>query len=193
MANIESTLGKCQVYGRRTDQAPQGIAELGPEVWRIDKPEAQRGLQILGTPIGSREFVSAKLEERMQGERRLLNWLPQLPDLQCAWSLLLYCASPRANHLLRTVPPAEVQEYAAAHDMSMGCTLHALLGNPELDADTQGFAQQLATLPGRHGGLGLQNAVRTAPAAYWAAWADGLHLMQQRRRRAAGFFTSLLA
>ena len=45
--------------------------------------------------------------------RRLLDELPHLPDLQCAWLLLLllHCASPCANHALRTLPPSESASY----------------------------------------------------------------------------------
>ena len=39
--------------------------------------------------------------------------------------------------------------------------------------------------PARLGGLGLQCAVRTAPAAYWAAWADALPVLRARRPDAA--------
>eukprot|EP00439_Symbiodinium_sp_Y106_P021124 s10692_g2.t1 len=52
---------------------PPGIAELGDDVWRGDKPSAQRGIVVLGTPE----------------KRRLLDELPHLPDLQCAWRAVL--------------------------------------------------------------------------------------------------------
>ena len=53
--------------------------------------------------------------ERLQ-EQGLLAELPQLPDLQCAWLLLLFCAAPRAQHLLRTVPPSQSAAHAETHD-----------------------------------------------------------------------------
>ena len=52
----------------------------------------------------------------MQEEQELLDQLPQLPDLQRAWLLLAMCAAPRANHVLRTVPPMLVAPYAKMHD-----------------------------------------------------------------------------
>ena len=39
---------------------------------------------------------------------------------------------------------------------------------------------RLATLTMRMGGLGLRSATRMAPAAYWASWADALHMVQER-------------
>ena len=41
-------------------------------------------------------------------------------------------------------------------------------------------AWPLASLPAVHGGLGLQSAERTAPAAYWAAWMDALPVIRSR-------------
>ena len=43
-----------------------------------------------------------------------------------------------------------------------------------------------AQLPVRHAGCGLGNSVRTAPAAYWASWADALPGIVARFPAAAG-------
>ena len=157
---------------------PPGISELGDAVWRGDKPPAERGLVVLGTPIGHPDFVQAWAAERMQQERKLLQQLPELPDLHCIWLLLSMCASPRANHALRTLPPSESRGYAAAHDETIWETLQACLGGAPLDDAPH--AWPIATLPAVRGGLRLQSAQRTAPAAYWAAWADALPVMRAR-------------
>merc|ERR1711969_221048 len=41
-------------------------------------------------------------------------------------------------------------------------------------------ARALSTLPQRMGGLGLRDARRTSPAAYWAAVADALPVLRAR-------------
>ena len=49
----------------------------------------------------------------------------------------------------------------------------------------QSQARDIAFLPASLGGLGLMHAERLSPAAYWAAWADALPVLQQpcpRRR-----------
>ena len=43
----------------------------------------------------------------------------------------------------------------------------------------------VAATPATHGGLGLQSAMRTAPAAYWGAWADTLGYWHVRQPRLA--------
>ena len=47
--------------------------------------------------------------------------IPTVPDLQCAWQILLQCA--RCHHLLRTLPPHQSESYAAAHDAGMRRTM----------------------------------------------------------------------
>ena len=108
--------------------APPGIADLGPEVWRGSRPPQQRGFVALGTPIGTPEYVRAWGAERLEAEDTLLRQLPKLPDLQCAWLLLSFCAAPRANHALRTVPPDLLAPYTAACDAAVWGTLQACLG-----------------------------------------------------------------
>ena len=175
---IASNLGKTRAFTLGETPPPPGISELGAAVWRGDKPPPERGLVVLSTPIGHPEFVRAWAAERMQEERKLLEQLPELPDLQCSWLLLSMCASTRANHALRTLPPSESRGYAAAHDAAIWETLQACLGGEPLDDAPH--AWPIATLPAVLGGLGLQSAQRTAPAAYWAAWADALPVMRAR-------------
>ena len=64
----------------------------------------------------------------------------------------------------------DIAGYAQAQDDAVWETLQACLGGVAFgEADG---ARKLATLPASLGGLGLARTVRTAPAAYWAAWAD---------------------
>ncbi|OLP88553.1 hypothetical protein AK812_SmicGene30090 [Symbiodinium microadriaticum] len=100
---IAPNLGKTRVYATAEGPPPSGISELGEAVWRGNKPPAERGVIVLGTPIGHPDFVRQWAEERMSEERRFLQHLPLLPDLQCSWLLLSMCAAPRANHALRTL------------------------------------------------------------------------------------------
>ncbi len=85
-------------------------------MWRSSLPPPDSGLQILGCPVGDPAYVQAHLQARLQEEQVLLDRLARLPDPQCAWLVLMYCASPRANHLLRAVPHEAAAAYAADHD-----------------------------------------------------------------------------
>ena len=187
---IASNLGKTRVIAATAGPAPPGIAELGDDVWRGDKPDAQRGVVVLGSPVGHPAFVQGWAEERLRTEQLLLDQLPKLPDLQCAWLLLLLCASPRANHAIRTMPPSASAAYARGHDDAIWATLQTMLGGVGDREAVQ--ARLLAALPGALGGLGLQSAQLTAPAAYWAAWADASPALHTRVPRSAASYVQLL-
>ena len=150
------------------------MAELGDQVWSPD------GAQVLGTPVGNETFVQRHVEERLAKEKQLWDAIPEVPDLQSSWQLLVQCAGPRANHLLRTLPPSQSRAYAEAHDDGMWAAGQALLGELPGSAEEVKMARDLATLPMRMGGLGLRSASRTAPAAYWASLADALPMIAQR-------------
>ena len=114
--------------------------------------------------------------ERIAKERLLWEAIPTVTDLQCAWQILLQSANPRANHSMRTLPPTLSAEYCHAHDEGIWSTAKVLLGVIPEDEE----AHRIATLPMRLGGLGLRSAVRCAPAAFWASWADALQMIRQR-------------
>ena len=150
------------------------VAKLGDEVW------SPRGVKILGTPVGSPEFVHVLTRDRLDEERLLWEAINWVPDLQCAWQILAQCAGPRCHHFVRTVPPSESRSYAEGHDAGMMETMCSLLGGLTGDEEQKQMAQKIATLPMRLGGLGLRSAVRMSHSACWASWADSLQMIAQR-------------
>ena len=124
---------------------------------------------VLGTPMGHPEFVRSKLAAVSAKHDRLVSQIVGMSDLQCAWVLLLHCASARPNYMLRVVHPALSAGFAGHHDATMRQALN-----------------QLVAAPPSRGGLGLRTAVLTANAAYWASWADSLHMIQRRHPAVAG-------
>ena len=161
-ARASERLKTC-VYSAAGGEAPPGIVALGEEVWRGDKPPAERGFVALGVPIGHEEYVQAQAARRAEEELSLLRHLPQLPDLQCAWLLLAFCAAPRAQHLLRNLPPASAAPYARAHDDAVWRALASMLGDDDPGSDAWQVARDIAFLPGSLGGLGLAPAERLSP------------------------------
>ena len=119
--------------------------------------------------------------QRQQEEQIFLDMLPDLPDLQCAWALLLNCAVPRCNHFIRSLPPSVARGYADGHDHTIQTCFQALLGLAgELDGPEAARISQLSSLPLGLGGGGLRSATRTCTSAYWASWADALPMLRQR-------------
>ena len=95
-------------------------------------PRDRQGLLVLGTPLGTDEYVAAVLAAKRETQQRLLSCIPDVPDLQASWLLLHFCAAPRANYLLRNVPPALTARFAAAHDAAVATCLGSLVhrGDP---------------------------------------------------------------
>ena len=157
----------------------RGKPECGiEEASHLDKSRnwgLQRGV-VMATrcwePVGHRQFVSSLMEERIAEERKLWEAIPNVPDLQCAWQILLQSANPRVNHTIRTLPPSNQQIALIGTTRVCG---------PQCDpCSGSSLSSALATLPMRMGGLGLRSASRCARAAYWASWSDTLHMIHQR-------------
>ena len=175
-AHIRIHGGKTHVWNAagiepRVCDALQRIAEASDpsaRVWRgADIPTHRQGIRVLGALVGHPDFIRAQVEMTQAEHQVLLNRIPSLPDLQSAWSLLLHCASARANYFLRVVTPELGEEFARAHDRSLWACLCTMMGISEVACEAA--AREAASLPLALGGLGLRSASRTHPSAYWAS------------------------
>ena len=151
-----------QESGYTRKKRERGIGEGYVPPWNPN------GIKVLVTPAGSDLFVSEATAERLEEKSRLWDAVSWVPDVQCAWQIVVECAGPRCHHLLRTGPPNQSTEYATGHDEGMWRVVerHA--------------ARQTASLPMRLGGVGIHSAVRMAPAAFWASWTDALPMLSAR-------------
>ena len=103
-------------------ERPENMEDVGPDVWNPQRKES------LSDPIGNEEFVSSFIERRLADNQKLWDATPNVPNLQCAWQVLLQCAGPRCHHLQRTVPPSLSEVHAQGHDVRMQSTMEFLLG-----------------------------------------------------------------
>ena len=53
---------------------------------------------VLGTPLGSPQFVERELV-KVASQEAFLDRVPHVSELQSAWLLLLFCASLRPNYI----------------------------------------------------------------------------------------------
>ena len=192
-ARVELNFGKTRIWNAAGEE-PRDIADLqqegGDAVWVGDwsLPQEQQGLVVLGAPIGNEAYVQRQLRLKRDEHDRLLQRIPAVEDLQAAWLLLRHCACPRANYVLRALPPASTAEYASARDEAVAYCLATLLGLA--DAPLPPTQQRAARLPLRFDGLGLREAIADRHAAYWASWMDTLPVIHTR---APGIAARLLA
>ena len=95
-------------------------------------------------------------------------------DARFAVCLALALVLRRANYVLRVVHSEQSFHFAVRHDAGIRGCLEQLLHIPVSDE------WQMATLQFSSGGLGLRNAERLCPTAYWASWADTLPVVRRR-------------
>ena len=114
------------------------MARLCADVFTADKSDTHNGLKVLGTPFGKQEYVDRIAAERTEEKGHMLRQLPNMPDLQCAWVMLAISAVPRANHMVRMLPPSQVRGYAERHDAAIWQTFCQLFEAGHLTEDALG-------------------------------------------------------
>ena len=135
---------------------------------KVQTPED--GFMLLGAPIGMSYFEAQECQTTVEASERQYDRLADLPSQQVALLLLRYCACPRIQFLLRTVPASNTGEAAWSHDDQIQSTLAALVQEDKL-ADSQ---WRQASLRVTLGGLGLGSARCDRIAAYLGSAADCL-------------------
>ena len=160
-ARIQLNAGKTRVWNQ-ANQTPPNIQTLGPEVWvgGNETPPHEQGLLVLRAPVGSDAYKLQQLQHT-RDHNFLLQRLPDLEDLQAAWLLLLFCASPRCHYHLRMLPPNITAAFSTGHDTAVAACLTDLLDTAPMPATSLAIAH----LPLNQGGLGLASATILAPSA----------------------------
>ena len=147
---------------------------------RSQASSSHQGIVALDTPLGSEQFTRAKLQNRIDEERRLWETIPNVPDLQCGWQILLLSGNLKANHTLCTPLPSISSEYGHQHDEGIWNTAKTLLGKIPGTVDVVEDAWTPSSLPLRMRRPGLRPVEKCTHAVYWASWADVLHMIAQR-------------
>ena len=178
-------LGSRSITVRRRCGTAQGSGQTcatDAQVWRGSMlPTDRQGVKVLRTPLGQPHYVARHLQGIVEEHHTLLDRIPHVKDLQCAWLLLLHCASARANFQLRTVDPASTGEFSEAHDQGIWQCLCNIL---QIDPTQAQTVKDIASLPLVSGGLVLRSARRTRVPAHWASW--GLHTDDSRKTPHSG-------
>ena len=76
IAGIKTNLGKLQLYSEAGGSCPPGFDDfqahraIDSPIWTMDAPQLEnRGIVVLGSPLGSVEFCKAHADKRMQVEQ----------------------------------------------------------------------------------------------------------------------------
>ena len=171
-ARIQLNAGKTRVWNQ-AGQPPPNIQALGPDVWvgSGDTSSHEQGLMVLGTPVGTASYKLQQLQRTREQHNSFLQRLSELEDLQAAWLLLLFCASPRC-HYHPDAPPTSQQHFPPNTTQQS----QPFFGRSPNASHLTGTGPR----PAQSGGLGLASATVLAPSAYWASWADAILVLQQQ-------------
>ena len=126
-------VGKLAVWGVGRADAPPRVEEMGENVWKGSLSAERQGIKVVGTPVGSEEFVQENCREILDNGAQLLSMITKLASLQASWLVLYFCAVPKVNHLLRTLAPAQSLHVASAHDQKLSDVFGQLFGVPALE------------------------------------------------------------
>ena len=108
-SRIQIHLGKTQIWNRGGVEplgwhrvaADAWVSDPDAIVWRGDHtlPPEHQGVRVLGTPLGSPQFVSKELEKVANNHQVLLDRIPTCPRFaECVASASLLCLSSTKLH-----------------------------------------------------------------------------------------------
>ena len=133
------------------------------------------GIKILGSPVGSREYISTFVLDHIRKQKRLIELIQQLDDLHLIFPLMKHCSSlNKVNHLLRTCPFAYIQDALQEYDDYFNDVFDRFASVPLTPQQ-----RELFYLPTIHNGLGFQKASDVAPIAYYSAAIDSYDLCKK--------------
>ena len=134
----------------------------------------EEGVTLLGSPVGSQEFMTREVEKKVEKVEEITGLLPLLQDGHTEFALLRSCLSlPKVSFILRATDTSEMREQLRRFDLVTREALTRILGAPVGDQ-----AWQQAKLPTTLGGMGLRAAEDHAPVAYAASVFDSHQLSQ---------------
>ncbi|XP_062517793.1 uncharacterized protein LOC134193028 [Corticium candelabrum] len=109
-------------------QKCEAYAMAYPDEWSVDIAINTSGIDILGTPIGTPDYVSARCTDKAKSGTELCSKLLELDDPQSSLLLLRHCHVPSLNHSSRTVIPEQLNKAALIHDDQTYQTFSSVMG-----------------------------------------------------------------
>jgi len=144
----------------------EDIIKIHPE----DDPDntAKYGCKILGSYIGSDEFVKLGLQKKIDEDlKREAELLSNFPNQQVKFLILKWSLCQKVNFILRTTPPPLVQDFIQQFTALKKLVLSSILKFPNNNIPDIIWRQ--AGLNISDGGLGLQDLLQVSKGAFVAS------------------------
>ena len=129
------------------------------------------GIEVLGCYIGSDEYIRLKLNELLLDySSKADNLINQVENIQERWIIFnrSFCCKP--NYILRTTPPALSHDFAIGFEVLKKKVLCSIVGIPPQELSDLDY--KLCNFSLKEGGLGMQNFIDVASAAFVASMVD---------------------
>ena len=158
---------------RRDQLIAAGIKEDIIKIHPDDDPQASAryGCKILGSYIGSDEYVKQGLQKKIDDDlKREAELLCEFPNQQVKFLILKWSLCQKANFIFRTTPPPLVQDFIHHFTALKRNVLASILKFP--NNNIPDIIWEQACLNVSDGGLGLQDAMQVSKGAYVASVAE---------------------
>jgi hypothetical protein len=134
-------------------------------LYKLDKQNY--GVEILGSFVGSDEFIKHKLDEKLGKLKDEMVLLEKFPNSQAKFILFQRSFCAKANHLARTIQPQLLEKFAKDYVGLQKWFIEKLLDS-EIGSLPEATWEQMC-LPFKNGGIGIHRLDEIAPAAYLAS------------------------
>jgi Reverse transcriptase (RNA-dependent DNA polymerase) len=166
---------KCVIFGENVGDFPVEVIRAGD------------GINVLGSPVGSKNFVSTEVNRKVCEAALTLFKSQALNDPQKELLLLRSCSgTPKLVYWLRTCVPDYIENELKGFDRVVDDALQHIIGSPLGNED-----RVLAHLPLSMGGLGVPSAFFNADAAFVASVGSSWFLQKSTTLR-FGFNEAIL-
>jgi hypothetical protein len=139
------------------------------------------GLKILGTFLGTKEYVTAGSTLALRDYARIVPILPHFGNA-AAFTLVQQCIKARPLYLMRVTEPWHIQEGMMEFDGSLTRMISRLMDGGLTDEDIfteQEVSKLVLSLPVKAGGCGVRLGQHIIAAAYTASFFGAIPFIQQ--------------
>jgi hypothetical protein len=131
------------------------------------------GLEVLGCPFGSQDFVSRNLDHLFDDLRHLLRIVVKL-GASLALPIIRYCVNTKGGYLARVCPPWMISIHARSFDQIMADLIGNMIGVFDPLPD---YSRTIITLPEKMGGIGITPLTLTSQKGWTVSFLNALARM----------------
>jgi hypothetical protein len=147
------------------------------------------GIKVLGTSLGTVEYVQSVISKRFGAYSSILEFLPHFGS-SIAFILAQQCVKSRPLHLMRVTEPWKIETCVKKFDSALTSMVSTLI-DPMLQSDifdTNPASKLVLSLPSKSGGCGLRLGQHIMRAAYTASLFDALDFIHSFHPEAYDIF-----